>query len=214
MSWKEHPTAIAATSIAATLTFCVTVIIPIWDKEKDNRIRDLSGEPAKLKTELADLGTQIEIVESENRKLRRDLDKLVPDALFATDNVYPHGYREVHIGDRVAVLEKVYGGRATLEDADDWISVRFRAPDLFSQITYYFDRDASKKIVTHILFHFADPVGEIAKTFRQALIDKYGQKGMKQRTSKLQGSEIYWENVASGYDVDLADTNYHIGKHL
>lgn len=210
MSWKEHPTGIAVTAFAATLTFCVTVVIPIWDKEKDNEIASLKREPTALKAELDKLKAQIELIESENQKLRRDLDRVDPTSLFSTDNVYPRGFREVRIGDRISLLAKVYEGRGSIQDEDDWVSVELKSPGMFTRVTYYYDKDAPVKTVTHVLFHFNGPFSETFKTLKQALIEKYGQLQMKENKDKT--TPASWENVAGGYTVELQTVAYHIIK--
>src|SRR5436309_854568 len=135
MSWKDQPLAIAAGTAAATAALFFTAVIPTLEKLKDNEIASLKTEPAKLRSEVNDLNEQLRRMESDNLKLRCDLDRLSPDSLFSLDDVYPRGFRSVRIGDRLDLLAKVYGSEADLiEDEGPWISVKLRKPHLFSQI--------------------------------------------------------------------------------
>ena len=59
-NWKDQPLAVAALAVAGTAILMVTVVIPIWDKEKDNQIVELKTEPTKLKSELDDLRGQLD----------------------------------------------------------------------------------------------------------------------------------------------------------
>ncbi len=197
-NWKDRPLAVAAISAASTALFMVTVVIPIWDKEKDNQIAELKTEPTKLKTELHDLRGQLDRMEAENLKLRRDLDRLNPDNLFSLDDVYPKGFREVRIGDRTDLVIKVYGSKPdiTVDDEDRWISVNFKNPNPFRSITYYYDESARLKTVTSILFQFDNKDGRTFDLLKQQLIDKYSQSKMKEvkgwqpKTTQLEWSGI------------------------
>jgi hypothetical protein len=83
MTWNDNPFVIAVKSSAATVTVCATlvftVILPTWDRAKDNQISTLKTEPTKLKNELDDIRGQLNRMELENVKLRRDLDRLSPE---------------------------------------------------------------------------------------------------------------------------------------
>lgn len=184
----------------ATATFFVTVVIPIWDKEKDNQIADLKKEPATLKSEREQLAKQLEIVEGENRSLRRDLDRLTPDSLLTSDDPYPRGYRAVRIGDRISRLSETYGGDNKIEDEEGYVTVTLAKPGLFRQITYYYDGEAVVKTVTSVLFFFADDKTGFT-TMKQELINKFGQNGMKEVT-KGHLTSIIWP-AANGYELEI-----------
>src|SRR5947207_14695231 len=99
MSWNDHPFAVAVGASAATIglgaTLVFTAIIPTWLKSKDNeianqqaQIQNLQAEPTRLKAELEELNRQLQKVESENLRLRRNLDRVSNDSLFSLDDVY------------------------------------------------------------------------------------------------------------------------------
>src|SRR5438876_11627658 len=132
MNWKDHPLVVATAAIVGTTILMFTAVIPTWDKAKDNQIAALKTEPTRLKNELTDLRDQLHRMESENVKLRRDLDRLSPDSLFSLDDVYPKGFRAVRIGDRIDLLEKVYGSEAEIEDEGSWVSVKPKKLHLFT----------------------------------------------------------------------------------
>src|SRR5204862_2282857 len=88
MSWKHHPLAVPILTFAGTMTFCFTIVMPIWDRIKDNEIATLRAEPAQLKARLDGITQQLDHIEGENQKLRADLDKLRPGDLFSMDDYY------------------------------------------------------------------------------------------------------------------------------
>jgi len=211
MSWKDHPLAVAAATAAATTAVFFTAIIPTWMKLKDNEIETLKTEPTRLKSELDDIRGQLQRTEAENLKLRRDLDRLSPESLFSIDDVYPRGFRSIRIGDRLDLLAKVYGSEANLEDEDHWISVKFRKPKLFSEITYYYDADAKLKTVTFILFFFDNKNGRTFDLLKQQLIDRYGQSKMKEVKSSRHKIELEWSGI-NNHIIRLGDGTLHIER--
>jgi hypothetical protein len=195
-NWKDQPLAVAAIVGAGTIIFMVTAVIPIWDKEKDNQIAELKIEPTKLKNELNDLRGQLNRMESENLKLRRNLDRLSPNDLFSLDDVYPKGFRSVRIGDRIDVIKGVYKSDAeTIEDEGAWVSVKLKNPQLFSQITYYYDENARLKTVTFILFHLNNTDGRAFDLLKQQLIDKYSLSKMKETKSGKHYTTFEWSGI-------------------
>lgn len=209
VNWKDRPLAVAAITVAGTIILMVTAVIPIWDKQKDNQIAELRIEPTKLKNELNDIREQLNRMESQNLKLRRDLDRLSPNSLFSLDDVYPRGFRGVRIGDRLDLLPKVYGSEADIEEDDHWTSVKLKKPALFSQITYYFEADARLKTVTSILFHFDNKEGHTFDMLKQELIDKYGSAKMKEIKSARHKTELQWSGV-SKHTIGLGDGTLYI----
>jgi hypothetical protein len=210
-NWKDRPLAVAAITVAGTIILMVTAVIPIWDKEKDNQIAELKTEPTKLKNELGDLRGQLDRMESENLKLRRELDRLSPDSLFSLDDVYPKGFRSVMIGDRIDLLKKVYGSEAEIEDEGSWASVKLKNPQLFSQITYYYDENARLKTVTAILFHFDNQDGRTFELLKQQLIDKYGSSKMKEVKNWRHQIEFQWSGI-SKHAVQLGNGTLYINR--
>jgi hypothetical protein len=210
-NWKDRPLAVAAITVAGTIILMVTAVIPIWDKAKDNQIAELKTEPTKLKNELDDLRGQLDRMESENLKLRRDLDRLSADSLFSLDDVYPKGFRSVRIGDRIDLLKQVYGSEAeSTEDEGSWVSVNLKNPQLFSQITYYYDENARLKTVTFILFQFDNKGGRAFDLLKQQLTDKYGFPKTKETKSRLFKPELEWS--VKKHVIRLGDGTLHIER--
>ena len=212
-NWKDQPLAVAAIAVAGTIILMVNAVIPIWDKEKDNQIAELKTEPTKLKNELDGLRGQLDRMESENVKLRRDLDRLSPDSLFSLDDVYPKGFRSVRIGDRIDLLPKVYGSEADIveDESPGWIAVKFKNPHLFSQITYYYYAQATPKTVTMILFHFDNKDGRTFDMLKQQLIDKYSQSKMKEEKNWRHKTELKWSGI-NKHVITLGDGTLHIDR--
>jgi len=212
-NWRDHPLAVAAIVVAGTIILMVTAIFPIWDKEKDNQIAELKVEPTKLKNELDGLRSERNRLESENLKLRRDLDRLSPDKLFSLDDVYPKGFRAVRIGDRIDLLAKVYGAEADIieDESPGWISVKFKNPHVFSQITYYYYAQATSKKITMILFHFDNKDGRTFDMLKQQLIDTYSQSKMKEVENWRHKTELQWSGI-NKHVITLGDGTLHIER--
>lgn len=228
MNWKDHPFVVAVASSVATITVVATLvftaIIPTWLRSKDNDIaaqearirdlqaqmRDLQNEPARLKGELEGLTGQVRRLETENLKLRRDLDKLSPDSLFSVDDVYPRGFRAVRIGDRIDVVSRVYGLDAEIKDEEGWISVRFKKAQLFTGMAYYYNERASVKTVTHILFHFQNEGGRMFNDLKQQLIDKYSQTAMTEITRRGK-KQLVWSGIQN-HTLELGDGTFSISS--
>ena len=115
MDWKDHPLAIATITCAATATFMVVVVIPIWTQSKDNEIATLRTQPTQLRAELKRVTDQLAMIEKENMTLRRQVDKLSPDEMFSVDDAYPKAFRSVRIGDRVEVINEAFGKDADIK---------------------------------------------------------------------------------------------------
>lgn len=175
MSWKHHPLAVPILTFAGTMTFCFTIIMPIWDRIKDNEIATLREEPKQLKARLDGITRQLDQVEAESQKLRVDLDKLRPGDLFSLDDYYPRGFREVRIGDRIDLVSKVYAQDAAIKDENGWLAVSLNKPQLFRELVYYYDDSAAVKTVTSMLFHLN---GNSFSTIREQLLQKYGAKAI------------------------------------
>jgi hypothetical protein len=159
------------------MTFCFTIVMPIWDRIKDNEIATLREEPKQLKAKLNGITAQLDQVEAENQKLRVDLDKLRPGDLFSLDDYYPHGFRRVRIGDRIELVYKIYTQEATIEDKKGWLTVALNKPQLFKDLVYYYDDSAAVKPVTNIVLNLNWQPNSFA-TIRQQLLEKYGAKAI------------------------------------
>ena len=174
MNWTRHPLAVPILTFAGTMTFCFTIVMPIWDRMKDNEIATLREEPKQLKAKLDGVTKQIDQVEAENQTLRVDLDKLRPDDLFSLDDYYPRGFRAVKIGDRIDLIYKIYAQDAVITDKNGWLSVSLNKPVLFKSLTYYYDESAAVKTVTSMLFHLPQNFDSM----REQLLQKYGAKAI------------------------------------
>jgi hypothetical protein len=212
-TWRDRPLVVATGTAAATIALFFTAVIPTWEKLKDNEIAALKTEPTRLKSELDAVTGQLRRMESENVKLRRDLDRLSPDSLFSLDDVYPKGFRSVRIGDRIDLLPKVYGSEADIveDESPAWIAVKFKNPHLFSQITYYYNEQATPKTVTMILFHFDNKDGRTFDMLKQQLIDKYSQSKMKEVKNWRHKTELEWSGI-NKHVITLGDGTLHIER--
>jgi hypothetical protein len=233
MNWRDHPFAIAVIVCVGTLTVVSTLVsqfvIPTWLQLKDNQItlqktqienleiqmqklqQRLQEEPKKLKADVEQLSRDLQLSEAENLKLRHDLDSLDPDSLFSADNVYPRGFRGVRIGDRLDMIAKIYSNDVEIEEkAPLWIQVRFKKPQLFSEVAYYYfdfgTRTKSDK-VEHVLFLFSDPKTAF-DLVKNGLVKKYGERTMKVEKQK-NGMTFVWPDVL-GYKLELDAAGYHI----
>jgi len=194
MSWKDNPFAVAAATSIATITLGVTVVftvvIPTWLKHQENTLAAQQTQIRDLEAEVTRLKAILEQSESDNVKLRRDLDKLSPDSLFSVDDPYPKGFRAVRIGDRIQVVSQVYSADADIEDTESWIRVLLRRPRLVRMIAYYYDEKAKVKTVTGILFFFED--GDVLK--KEQLIAKFGRATMRE-TKRGGITTLVWSGI-------------------
>jgi hypothetical protein len=202
-TWKDQPLVVATLAVAGTTILMFTAVIPTWLKEKDNEIAELKTEPTKLKSELDALRGQLNRMESENLKLRRDLDRLSPDTLFSLDDVYPRGFRAVRIGARIDLLYQVYATEAERKDEEYWVTVAFKKPHLFRQIAYYYDENAKVKTVTSLLFFFDNQDGKTFNALKEQLIEMYSQKTMKEVTKRAK-TKLVWSGIHK-HSVELGD---------
>jgi hypothetical protein len=235
MNWRDHPFAIAVITCVGTLTVISTLvsqfIIPTWLQSKDNQIilqktqienleaklqqlqHRLEDEPKKLKADVERLSGDLQMSEAENLKLRHDLDSLDPDSLFSADNVYPRGFRGVRIGDRLDMIAKIYSNDADLEEnAPLWIEVRFKKPQLFSQVVYYYSDFATRTKSDTVLFVFF--LFQDTKTgydlVKNGLVEKYGERTMKVEKQK-KDTVLVWPDVL-GYRLELGAGGYTIRR--
>lgn len=219
MSWQENPFAVAVTTcvttIAISATIVFTAVIPTWLKSKENEIAaqqaqilSLQAEPTKLKSEREELTGQLRKMETENLKLRRDLDRVTPDSLFSLDDVYPRGFRAVRIGDRIDLVSQVYGADGDITDSEGWISVRFKKPGLFSTIAYYYDEQAKVKTVTSILFQFGGLDSKSFDLLKEQLISNYSETAMKEETKRRE-KKLVWSGIQN-HTLELAPRSFHI----
>ena len=174
MTWKRHPLAVPILTFAGTMTFCFTIVMPIWDRIKDNEIATLREEPNQLRARLDGVTRQLDQVEAENQKLRVDLDKLRPGDLFSLDDYYPRGFREMRIGDRIDLVYKIYAQDTAIKDENGWLAVSLNKPQLFRELVYYYD-ESRRSEDRH---EYAFSIKRQLDTIREQLLQKYGAKAI------------------------------------
>lgn len=207
MTWTRHPLAVPILMFAGTLTFCFTIVMPLWDRIKDNEIATLREEPKQLKAKLDGITRQLDQVEAENQKLRVDLDKLRPGDLFSMDDYYPRGFREVRIGDRIELVYKIYAEDAAIKDENGWLAVSMKKPQLFRELTYYYDESAAVKTVTGMLLLLNG--GNSFDTIREQLLQKYGEKAIHEDRKHGSPTLTWSDGRKTSFELSRATLQIH-----
>lgn len=159
MSWKDHPVIVAAVSAAATVAFCVTTLLPIWTKVQENRVENLAVELDSLKKNL-------DIANADADRYRKQNIALTTDTLFIPSDLYPRGFRDIRIGDPIEKVLSKYKN-VKKESRNNWYSAKIDDSAFFDRATYYFDDEASRRVVTLILIFFKDRVADDVETSPQ-----------------------------------------------
>jgi hypothetical protein len=242
VNWKDHPVVIAVIASVGTFTVGSTIVsqfvIPTWLQLKDNQIalqktqienfeseihklkERLDSEPKVLQSEVAKLRLQLQMSESDNIKLRQDLDSLDPDSLFAASNVYPRGFRTVRIGDDIDTIRRSYPKDVEIKDHRHlFLSVTLNnTPELFNHITYYYgdpsNLTSGNTKILHILFQPTKRGKAAFDLIKNALVAKYGDRIMSvEKDPDDEGTMYVWPDVL-GYRLRLDEMGtYHISKN-
>jgi len=150
-SWQDHPLAVAAIAVCATITVGGMVvkdlIIPAHVASLTNELtqqpklikanKDLTEKVSQLTVEIKDLRTQLGIAQLKNP---------------FTDGVpYPQGVDRVRIGDPMTKVKLLYGEQPLRERKLGYWTVQTKNA-VFPEAVYYFDKSAAQQKVTGILF--------------------------------------------------------------
>lgn len=154
---RNHPIAIAGTVAIAVfgvmVTYFTQVAIPTQTAQLQNEIAALKKQLNIPDEQTAKaLTRQVSNLEAELKIANRKVAELQLTNLFALGNPYPIGLGQIKIGDSFESISKLYPESA-IDRKGGWWSVKGQHK-AFSQVTYYLDRNAKEKRVTHILFHF------------------------------------------------------------
>lgn len=186
-SWKEHPVVIATTVAVATTVFVVKVmdevVIPTRTASLTNQIDSLNTEVRNLKDQLANKTAELDSANSsiraKNSEVRDAQSKLYSAQvghLFVTGNPYPIGLGLVKIGDSVDRVAEVFSEKSLdkSQAEEGLISVEDQHK-VFKRVTYFFNVDAERKVVTHISFHTGNYLHSLNERLVQnKLIEAFG----------------------------------------
>ena len=191
-TWKDHPWVVALGTGAATIIFCVTVfmtvVVPTYTKQAENKIDELQRQVAVLSKDRDERAEVIKnltskAIEKPAESARRTED-VHPEsstqledpnlvALFTDGDPYPRPLRKIRIGDSIERVASEFGSGVTAEA--NWYSVDLTTTP-FSGVTYYED---SKKKVDSILFLTRGLSDQDKKTsnamIRSQLVEAFGQ---------------------------------------
>lgn len=160
-SWKDHPLAVAAIAVAATIALAVLlvkeVILPTHTASLGNQVSALTSQVAALGQAKAEGVTSLEQLQSEfaeerhkNATLEQRLSEAQLSNLFAPQNPYPTGLGLVKVGQSVEEVSRAYPPESVQMNDDYWtVKDQHR---LFTHITYFFDEKSKTKAISHILF--------------------------------------------------------------
>lgn len=146
INWKDHPVIVAALSFAGTMVFAMQIVIPIYTAA-------LQNEVASLRKDLEATGVtkdRISKLESELKDTKIKLADAESTNTFSPGDPYPVGINQVKIGDSIDLVESLYSRHNIDRKAGYW-SVK-NPSAMFSDATFYFDRNSKDKKIYQLLF--------------------------------------------------------------
>jgi hypothetical protein len=152
VNWKDHPLAVGAICVAATIGLSVLVvneiILPTYKERLVNQLAELP-EVRKAKSQ-AD--AHIINLEKEIEILKIDLLAARNTNLFSIDNPYPTGLRTIKIGDSITELSKYFSDSKIDKEESYWSITLENSP--ITHVTYYFGRKSNPNIIHMIGIYF------------------------------------------------------------
>lgn len=159
--WQDHPLAVAAIAVAATIGLAVIIfkeiVLPTQTASLTNEITNLksslafkSKEISTLKNSKLDSQKQIANLQSQVNELNQKVYEAQNANLFSFGNPYPLGVGRAKIKDPISTLTTIYPEQQITQNDGYW-SVR-NQHKIFTDITYYFDESSPQKTITHIAF--------------------------------------------------------------
>ncbi|MHC8387028.1 hypothetical protein ACYZTM_03005 [Pseudomonas sp. MDT2-39-1] len=161
MSWKDNPGIVAALSAAGTLAFGYSTLLPIYTQHLTVKIENIE-KSALITTE------KLNKAESKLSEISKKYTLATSDNLFSEGSPYPLGWREVQLGMPYSKIKETY--EKTIRDTASYSSVKNLEHGIFSEATFYQDRD--HKFITAILFFFSEKAKESVggKNIKAAMI--------------------------------------------
>jgi hypothetical protein len=216
--WRLHPVIVPLVAGAAVAIFFVTVIIPVYTQSLQARLQSVTEER-----------DQLFALDKQRRENFNRLSKQAADAetsaasiilkdIFADNDVFPLGWREVRIGDDSTLIAQKYSTVDLTSPA--WITVRQEKSPIFSQAAFYQRGYEHKGPVTHVLYFMDDddpsspPTGRPILTVKEKhdvvlkqLTERFGVPTAD--VEKLTNSpELIWN--AMSYRLELQAKIFHI----
>lgn len=146
INWKDHPVIVAALSFAGTMVFAMQIVIPIYTATLQNEI-------ASLRKDLEAAGVtkdRISKLESELKDTKLKLADAESANTFSPGDPYPVGINQVKIGDSLDLVAGLYSQYQIDRKTGYW-SVN-NPNTVFSNVTFYFDRNSKDKKIHQLLF--------------------------------------------------------------
>lgn len=161
MDWKNHPLVAASIASASTAAFCITVIVPIYEKNNLNSIAEYEKKLSLLKTEIDQRNISIEKLSKETKELHKNIElknqetlKLREEDRFSSETPLPKGFRSAvpfapydTLKDAYKNPPKTLNKHYTSYSIDD---------TLFASVAYYPMNCKDKIRISHIFFQFKD----------------------------------------------------------
>lgn len=205
-SWKDNPVIVAAGAATATLTVTITaflqVVMPTREVDLKNKIGAQEVAQAKLQASLAaresevrDLQAKLAAGDSRAAVLHSELRAALTAQLFNSNDPYPNGLRSVRVGEPVDVVRKVYPHAATAKPTDGVVVLKDYHP-VFSTVSFFYDADDPKKLISHIVFEVksgdAYPPDFLQRKLRDALgPPRIGSKPEHAAWIKERGASVF-----------------------
>lgn len=202
LSWKDHPLAVAAISVSATLVIggglVKDLIIPAYTEQLKNQLVDLprvKEHNEKLQFEIKELQSKLATAHTE-KNLALTANTFVPP------DPYPVGLNLVRLGDEISKIDRTY--------KPEQIEKRKKIPywsvatghPVFRDVTYFFDSTKAKPTVNTLLIFVA--------------LNKYPDPYLKNKLSTVLGEptgrdeddRLYW--LRDGVVVTLGPGSFAI----
>ncbi|MCO8314473.1 hypothetical protein [Pseudomonas mandelii] len=174
MDFSKHPLFIGATAVAATIAIFHQYIVPIYEKQNNNTIIELTKDLNTARKELTEsiekntniqndnksktatltsrLESKIISLEASKTELEKKILQLQEEERFSAETPFPKGFRDIQIFDEYSKIPTTYKNSDYTEDS---IFTSTEISDrLFSRITYYQFQCNETNLVRQVFFHF------------------------------------------------------------
>ncbi|UVL36474.1 hypothetical protein LOY43_08605 [Pseudomonas sp. B21-041] len=174
MEFTKHPLFVGASAIAATIAIFHQYIVPIYEKQNNNKIIELTNTLTSTQNELKEsvekntnikndnasktatltsrLESKIINLEASKNELEKKVIRLQEEDRFSAENPFPKGFREIKIFDDYTKVPVIYKNTDYTEKRI--FSSTDISDSLFSRITYYQFQCNETNLVNKAFFHY------------------------------------------------------------
>lgn len=158
---------IACVSCASTFVFCVSVIVPIYEKKNINTIGDLEAKLATLDSShnqknetIEKLKSSIALLSEEITEKNEKILQLREEERFSNESPFPKGFRDISILQPFERVKEIH--KTATQAKSGYMDVQIE-DKLFKSATYYRLECQGQHRVSHVLFMFNDLISMALK---------------------------------------------------